>query len=109
VRGLALGGAELVLVPTALPESEHAAFIAERVVPVRAFENQVCVVYANHAGSDGRFVYAGRSCIAMPDGSDAARAGRHEAELILADYDPARFADSREANPYLADRRAELF
>jgi predicted amidohydrolase len=109
VRRLASNGADLVVVPTALPESEHAAFIAEMLVRVRAFENQVAVVYANHAGSDGRFAYAGRSCIVMPDGSDAARAGASGAELILADYEPARFAGSRATNPYLADRRADLF
>jgi predicted amidohydrolase len=109
VRRLALAGADVVVVPTALPESEHAAFIAERVVPVRAFENQVALVYSNHAGADELFAYAGRSCIVMPDGTDAARAAESGAELIVADYDPAGFAASREANSYLADRRADLF
>jgi predicted amidohydrolase len=109
VRRLAVRGADLIVVPTALPESEHAAFIAERVVPVRAFENQVALVYANHAGADALFTYAGRSCIALPDGTDAARASAGASELIVADYEPARFVACREANPYLADRRADLF
>jgi len=109
VRGLALQGADLVAVPTALPQSEHATFIAERIVPVRAFENQLCVVYANHAGADALFRYAGRSGIALPDGTDAARAGASEAELLIADYDPATFAACRAATPYLTDRRADLF
>ena len=109
VRRLAVAGADVVAVPTALPESEHAAFIAERVVPVRAFENQVALVYSNHAGVDALFAYAGRSCIVMPDGTDAARASASAAELIVADYEPARFTASREANSYLADRRADLF
>ncbi|HWT31484.1 MAG TPA: carbon-nitrogen hydrolase family protein [Propylenella sp.] len=109
VRRLTMDGADVVVVPTALPESEHAAFIAERVVPVRAFENQVALVYANHAGADALFAYAGRSCIVMPDGADAAQASASEPELIVADYEPARFAASRMANPYLTDRRADLF
>ena len=109
VRRLAAEGADLILVPTALPESEHAAFIAEKLVPVRAFENQVAIVYANHAGMDGRFEYAGRSCIVMPDGGDAARAPARGPALIIADYEPSRHAASRAANPYLADRRADLF
>ena len=109
VRRLALQGADLVAVPTALPESDHAPFIAEKLLPVRAFENQVAIVYANHAGADLGFAYAGRSCIAMPDGTDAARASADRAELIVADYEPARFAALRAANPYLADRRADLF
>ena len=56
-----------------------------------------------------RFAYAGRSCIAMPDGKDAARAPAHGSALIVADYDPANFAASRLANPYLRDRRSDLF
>jgi predicted amidohydrolase len=109
VRWLAESGAELIVVPTALPEGDHAAFIAEKLVPVRAFENQVALIYANHAGSDGRFAYAGRSCIVMPDGHDAARAPAKGAALIMADYDPAAYAPSRAANSYLADRRTDLF
>ena len=73
IRHLALSGADLVLVPTALPASEHAAFIARSIIPVRAFENQVFVAYANHAGRDDAFAYAGLSGIAAPDGSDELR------------------------------------
>lgn len=108
VRQLALAGADLVAVPTALPELPHAEFIAGHVVPVRAFENQVAVIYANHAGSDAQFAYAGRSCIVMPDGTVAARAGAENAQLIMADYHPPDYAASREANPYLTDRRIDL-
>jgi 5-aminopentanamidase len=109
VRHLALAGAGMVLVPTALPDTADGRFIAERVVPVRAFENGVAIVYADHAGADERFAYAGRSCIAMPDGTDAARATAHATKVIVADYEPDRFAASRAANPYLKDRRTEFF
>jgi len=109
VRHLASAGADLVVVPTALPESGHAAFIAEKILPVRAFENQVAVIYANHAGADERFTYAGRSCIAVPDGSLAAQAPADGAALIVADYEPGDFAQCRLENPYLADLRAGLF
>lgn len=109
VRRLAVSGAGLVLVPTALPESGHAAFVAERIVPVRAFENQVAVVYANHAGADRLFTYAGRSCIVLPDGSDGARAPATGSTIIVADYEPAHFEACRAENPYLSDRRVDLF
>ncbi len=109
VRHLALGGAELLLVPTAQPETPDASFITKKLVPVRAFENGIAIVYANHAGADGRFVYAGASCISTPDGRDATRATSHKTEVIVADYDPKSFAASRLANPYLKDRRADLF
>jgi predicted amidohydrolase len=108
VRRLAVDGAELILVPTAQPDTPDAPFIAEKIVPVRAFENGVALVYADHCGADLRFAYAGRSCIAMPDGSDAARAPPSGAAVIVADYEPARYASCRAANPYLADRRTDL-
>jgi predicted amidohydrolase len=109
VRRLALDGGELILVPTALPDTPEAAFIAEKVVPVRAFENGVAIVYADHAGADERFAYAGRSCIAVPDGSDAARAAPSGATILVGDYEPARYVACRAVNPYLAERRTDLF
>jgi predicted amidohydrolase len=108
-RGLALAGADIIAVPTAVPATPNAAFIPEMMIPVRAFENQLAIVYADHAGGDERFQYAGRSCIAMPDGTVAARASIANAEVIAADYRPERYAASRAQNPYLADRRADLF
>jgi predicted amidohydrolase len=107
-RRLALAGAEIALVPTAQPDNESAPFIAEKIVPVRAFENGIAIVYADHAGKDERFAYAGRSCIVMPDGSDAARAGPTGAAVIVADYEPAAYDKDRAENPYLIDRRADL-
>jgi predicted amidohydrolase len=108
VRHLALAGADAVLAPTAQPDTPDAPFIAGKVVPVRAFENGIAIVYADHAGADGRFGYAGLSCIAFPDGSDAARAAPTGSQVIVADYDPAAFAAARTANPYLKDRRTDL-
>lgn len=105
VRHLASSEADLILVPTALPASEHAGFIARSIIPVRAFENQVFVAYANHAGRDAAFSYAGLSGIAAPDGSDLARAPATGTRLLIADLDPSAFGAARAANPYLIDCR----
>ena len=102
-RDLASRGAEAILAPTALPKSPGARFIAEHVVPVRAFENQVFVVYADHCGADTRFAYQGLSAIAAPDGSVLAHADETEPALLVADLDPDAYAASREQNPYLAE------
>jgi predicted amidohydrolase len=106
VRRLALAGADLVLVPTALMEPY--AFIPKAMVPTRAYENQLFLVYANRCGREGDLVYYGLSCVVGPDGVDLARAGTGE-ELILADLDPSCLAASRRLNTYLADRRPELY
>ena len=103
-----MAGADLVLVPTALPASDHAAFIARSIIPVRAFENQVFVAYANHAGRDDAFAYAGLSGIAAPDGSDLARASETGGSVLIADIDPAalRRGPRRQS---LSDRQAVRF
>ena len=106
VRTLALAGAELVLVPTALMLPFDV--VAKTIVPARAYENQFFVAYANRCGTEAAFDYCGLSCVVGPDGADLARAGRGE-ELIFADLDKAMLSRSRTLNPYLKDRRPELY
>jgi 5-aminopentanamidase len=106
VRLLALQGADLVAVPTALMEPFEV--VARTLIPARAVENQVFVAYANRCGREGALTYCGLSCIVAPDGADLARAGPGE-ELIMADLDPERLRASRARNTYLADRRPELY
>ncbi|MER5472888.1 carbon-nitrogen hydrolase family protein [Streptomyces sp. NPDC002685] len=106
VRAHALAGTDLLLVPTA--QMHPFQFVAESVVPVRAFENQMYIAYVNRTGPEGEFEFVGLSTLASPDGVARARAGRGE-ELVLADADPVLLAASREANPYLKDRRPGLY
>ncbi|BET51332.1 carbon-nitrogen hydrolase family protein [Kitasatospora aureofaciens] len=106
VRAHALAGTDLLLVPTA--QMHPFQFVAESVVPVRAFESQMYVAYVNRVGHEGEFEFVGLSTLAGPDGIARARAG-HAEELVLADVDPAFLAASREANPYLRDRRPGLY
>ena len=106
VRAHALAGTDLLLVPTA--QMHPFQFVAESVVPVRAFENQLYVAYVNRVGQEGEFDFVGLSTLAGPDGVARSRAGRGT-ELLLADVDPVLLAASREANPYLQDRRPGLY
>ncbi|MCO4694727.1 carbon-nitrogen family hydrolase [Streptomyces sp. RO-S4] len=106
VRAHALAGTDLLLVPTA--QLHPFQFVAESVVPVRAFENQMYIAYVNRVGPEGGFEFVGLSTLAGPDGIARARAGRGE-ELLLADVDPLFLAASREDNPYLLDRRPGLY
>lgn len=106
VRAHALAGTDLLVVPTA--QMHPFQFVAESVVPVRAFENQMYVAYVNRVGQEGEFEFVGLSTLAGPDGVARTRAGRGE-ELVFADADPVALAASREANPYLQDRRPGLY
>ncbi|MFI7502322.1 carbon-nitrogen hydrolase family protein [Streptomyces sp. NPDC049687] len=106
VRAHALAGTDLLVVPTA--QMHPFQFVAESMIPVRAFENQMYVAYVNRVGREGEFEFVGLSTLAGPDGVARARAG-HGEELVLADADPVSLAASREANPYLKDRRPGLY
>lgn len=105
VRRLAQAGVDAVLVPTALPAGASADFIAQKMIPVRAFENQVFVLYADNCGADGRFTYGGQSHVAAPDGATLALAGPAAEELLICEIDPAAYATSRTENTYLRDLR----
>lgn len=99
-HGRALGrmGADLALVPTANPAGyEH---VQELLVPARAYENRMIVVYANYCGQDGDVRFGGRSVIAGPDGGVLASAGVMPATLITelpncAAYPAALLSDQR--------------
>jgi predicted amidohydrolase len=103
VRNLALQGAELILVPTALVQQWDV--VAQRLVPTRAFENGVYVAYANHCGAVGAAMFLGQSCIVSPIGQDVARAGADEC-VIRAVIDPAKVAAAQSRLPYLDVIRA---
>lgn len=106
VRAAALAGADLLAVPTA--NMHPYGVVSDLVVPVRAWENQVHVAYANHCGREGSVDYVGRSVVVGPDGRDLARAGLGE-EVLFADIDPGVVRTAHQMNPYLTDRRPELY
>ncbi|MBK8159870.1 MAG: carbon-nitrogen hydrolase family protein [Rhodospirillaceae bacterium] len=105
VRACALAGAQLVVAPTAL--RKHWAQIAEMMSPVRAVENGLFVAYANQAGSEADWEYAGLSCIVGPDGQVLVRAAAEPA-VILAELDPTSVATARATLGYLSDARFKL-
>jgi predicted amidohydrolase len=106
VRALALAGAELIAVPTALIEPY--AFAARTLVPARAIENQVYIAYAGLCGSEGGLAYCGLSCIVGPGGQGLAQAEADPA-LLVADIDVSAITEGRIANPYLSDRHPALY
>ncbi len=108
VRAAARQGAHVVVVPTA--QMEPFAFVAETLIPVRAWENQVYVAYVNRSGAEGDLRYVGRTSICAPSGEvlDAVPAAQ-ETGLVLATVDTDVVAQAQRLNPYLADLRPELY
>lgn len=106
VRRLALSGAALVAVPTAI--MQPFCHTCHMLVPARAYENQIFVAYANRCGKEGDLTYCGLSCVVGPDGKDRLRAGVDEG-LLVTDIDLSDIDISRQINPYLTDLRPELY
>jgi predicted amidohydrolase len=107
VRSAVLAGAEILMVPTALPKGGPANRVSESMVPTRAFENHIFIVYAGLCGEENGTRYQGGSVIVGPDGEDLARAGTAETFLITKiDRSSLEFGN---LDPYLDDRRPNLY
>lgn len=79
-RSLAQHGAEILVVPTANPDGyDH---VQDLLVPTRANENAVSIIYANYIGADGDLTFGGGSVIVGPNGRPLASAGKVETILI---------------------------
>lgn len=102
VRHVAGLGAHLVLAPTAL--GAQWSWVADTMIPTRAYENGVYLAYANSAGTENGMAFLGGSVIAAPDGVLAAKAGP-DPEIIYADIDRARVTAAQTRLPYLNDRK----
>ena len=104
VRAAVEAGAQVVIVPTALIDAWNV--VAYQMIPTRAFENGVWLLYANHAGAENGASYLGASCIVAPDGKDAARATvapQATGHLICADVDIERVIAAQTRLPYLSE------
>jgi len=106
VRSVALRGADAILVLSAT--SEPYPIVPRHIVPARAYENGVFVLFSNHAGEEMGLRYCGASCAAAPDGSILAACGEGEG-LAFATVDPAGYADYRRDHDHKAHRRPELY
>jgi len=104
-RQLALLGADLLLVPTALPAGDDQ--VPTLLIPARAAENGLFVAYANYHGTQNGLAFAGLSCVAGPDGTKSAACGPGPA-LCIVDLDQTAIAQARQTVNYLHARRLGL-
>ena len=107
VRLAALQGAHLIAVATA--QMKPFSFVNTTLIPTRAWENQVYIAYVNQIGVEAPFEYVGLSTVAAPDGSILLRASESQEQLLFAEIDPETVIQAQKQNPYLQDRRQDLY
>jgi len=101
-RHVASLGAELILVPTAL--GDKWGWVAQSMIPTRAYENGVFLAYANSAGEENGMQFLGQSVIASPNGQEIARAGEQPC-FIYGELDQKSVAAAQKRLPYLEDAK----
>lgn len=100
-RALAVGGAELFLVPSAF----YAPSSWEIMTRARALENGCFLVAANQVGGDAANLHNGQSRIVDPFGTTIAEVHEPRNGLAVADLDPGLIGKARIWAPLLRDRR----
>ena len=108
MRALALGGAEVVVVPQAGAVGEWPDGLYEAEMQVAAFQNGYVTALVNRVGREDRLHFAGESFVCAPDGRVVARAGGAE-ETLLCDVDLAEVGRSHARRLFLRHRRPALY
>ncbi|MFQ5505436.1 MAG: nitrilase-related carbon-nitrogen hydrolase [Planctomycetota bacterium] len=109
MRALALGGAELVVVPQAGAAGEWPEGLYEAEMRVAAFQNGYFTALCNRVGVEPRLTFAGESFVCDPTGQVIARAGERTEEILLADLNLDLVETSHARRLFLRDRRPELY
>ncbi len=109
MRALALGGAELVIIPQAGAVDEWPEGLYEAELQVAAFQNGYFTALCNRVGKEDCLTFAGESFVCAPDGRVVARAPKGQDFLLYADVDLASTRESHARRLFLRHRRPELY
>jgi N-carbamoylputrescine amidase len=109
MRALALGGADVVVVPQAGSVGEWPDGLYEAEMQVAAFQNGYYVALCNRVGEEDCLTFAGESFVCAPDGRVVARAPAMTDAILAADLDLEEPARSHARRLFLQHRRPELY
>ena len=76
---------------------------------VAAFHNGYCVALCNRVGREDCLDFAGESFVCGPDGEVIARAAKSRDDILLAEIDFAKLAESNARKLFMRHRRPELY
>ena len=109
MRGLAVRGADLVVVPQAGATDEWPEGLYEAEMRVAAFQNGYFVALCNRVGKEECLDFAGESFVCNPDGEVIAHASSGEEQILFAELDCEQTRRSHARRLFLRDRRPELY
>lgn len=109
MRKLALGGADLVIVPQAGAVDEWPEGLYEGEMRVAAFQNGYFVALCNRVGAEDCLTFGGESFVCAPDGSVLARAPKSQDFILYADVELGAARNSHARRLFLRDRRPDLY
>ncbi len=109
MRALALGGADLVVVPQAGAVDEWPQGLFEGEMRTAALQNGYFIALCNRVGREERVTFAGESFVCGPDGVIRARAGKLRDEILIADVDLAENDASIARRQFLPERRPDVY
>jgi predicted amidohydrolase len=109
MRAMAIGGADLVVVPQAGAVGEWPEGLYEAEMRVAAFQNGYYVALCNRVGDEECLTFGGESFVCAPDGAIIARAPAMADAILYADVDLAATRTSHARRLFLRDRRPDLY
>jgi predicted amidohydrolase len=109
MRALALGGAELVVVPQAGAVGEWPPGVFEAELQVASFHNGYFAALVNRVGEEDQLTFAGESFITAPDGRIIAQAPRGEDYILIHDIDLEEIETCPARKHFLPDRRPATY
>lgn len=109
MRGLALAGAEVAVIPQAGTLGEWPEGLFEAEVRVAAFQNGYYAALCNRVGDEGALVFAGESFVSDPEGRVIARGRASAEQIVYADLDLGALPACTARRLFLRDRRPDLY
>ena len=109
MRALALGGAELVVVPQAGSVGEWPEGLYQSELQVAAFQNGYFTALCNRVGEEECLTFGGESFVCAPNGSVIANAPALEETILYADVDLDKVERSHARRLFMKHRRPELY
>jgi predicted amidohydrolase len=109
MRALAVGGAEIVVVPQAGAVGEWPEGLYEAEMRVAAFQNGYFTALCNRVGQEECLTFGGESFVCAPNGTVIARAPAGEETILYAECDLPKVERSYARRLFLKHRRPELY